>query len=134
MQARFTISLFSRHPDLLQLLSALLARQEDVEVVSATVDPLEFAEQVRLCKPSVALLDDFHVPDLADLCRDVVDAFDKTSLVILRSPLVGRLPALPHDLRCLELQKPVRVPNLVRRLEDFATNSMTHHDSATIAC
>ncbi len=134
MKARFTISLFSRHQDLLQLLSALLARQADIEVVSATVDPLEFAEQVRLCKPSVALLDDFHVPDLADLCHDVMDAFDKTSLVILRSPLGGRVTALPHDLRRLELQKPVRVPNLVRRLEDFAGNSMMLQDSQPIVC
>lgn len=133
MDAKLSVSIFSRHDDLLRLLSTLLSRQPGIEVVSATTDPLDLVEQVKLRKPAVALLDDFHVPDMGWLCRNVVAAFDKTSLVILRSPLGGATEDVPADLRHLELQKPVRVPALIERLEEFV-NGTKPPDSPSIAC
>ncbi len=133
MDPKLSISIFSRHSDLLRLLSALLSRQSGIEVVSASTDPLEFTEQVKLRKPAVALLDDFMVPDLVYLCREVAAAFDKTALVILRSPLGVATEVIPADLRHLELQKPLRVPALIQRLAEFV-NSTRLPDSSAVEC
>ena len=133
MDAKLSVSIFSRHDNLLRLLSTLLSRQPGIEVVSDTTDPLELVEQVKVRKPAVALLDDFRVADMGWLCRNVVAAFDKTSLVILRSPLGQATDDVPAGLKHLNLQKPVRVPALVERLEVFV-NGTKLQDSPAIVC
>ena len=133
LKTMLTVALFSRHDDLLRLLSALLSRQAGVAVVSATGDPLELVEEVGRHHPAVAVLDDFHVSELSLLCADVLAASATTALALLRSPLGIASEELPPGLQRLELQKPIRVPDLVRSLEDFVGETR-QRGSQPIAC
>jgi DNA-binding NarL/FixJ family response regulator len=120
MEPRIALTLFSKHTDILRSLQALLSRMPDFNILSATPDPIQLIQDAAKLHPHIALIDDFRVPDLSELCRQVVDASSDTKLAILQSPISAISRPLPSDLHHFSLQKPVRGIDLASQIRAYA--------------
>jgi DNA-binding response OmpR family regulator len=118
MQPSLSLVLFSRHPEVLQSLVALLERA-GVQVLAATQDLGQLKDDILTHAPRVVVIDDFRMPDLSNSLEHLRDIPEDATLVILRSAISSTFDPLPGQSHYLVLEKPVRGRDLIAHLRSL---------------